>query len=379
MAFFFLSLTISFVGIVCQKLHAVLWDVLKRIVRVKDIEDTKMMHHQTRQLVKCLCKETMGLDYAEATSIFRMSVLSAARLGIHEIVEEILESFPSAIRFQDGQACNIIQLAVMYRRENVFNLLYQMTERRKLIAQTIDINANTLLHLAAKLAPVDQLNRVSGAAMQMQRELQWYKEVEKFIRPDYIEMQNLDGKTPQALFTEEHKFLVEVGEKWMKDTADSCTVASTLIATIAFAAAITVPGGNNDDNGIPNFAKEAAFICFAISNALSLFSSTASLLMFLSIRTARYEEADFLYALPHRLSMGFITLFLSITSMMMTFSATLYLMFGHAKTWILIPVAGFSLLPVSLFVALQFPFLLQMIKPTYGRGVFGKKSDRLLY
>jgi hypothetical protein len=32
-----------------------------------------------------------------------------------------------------------------------------------------------LLHLAAKLSPPSQLARISGAALQMQRELQWYK------------------------------------------------------------------------------------------------------------------------------------------------------------------------------------------------------------
>ncbi|KAM0040220.1 hypothetical protein Hdeb2414_s0012g00391261 [Helianthus debilis subsp. tardiflorus] len=32
-----------------------------------------------------------------------------------------------------------------------------------------------LLYLAAKLVPEDKLNKVTGAALQMQRELQWFK------------------------------------------------------------------------------------------------------------------------------------------------------------------------------------------------------------
>ncbi|GFY98516.1 ankyrin repeat family protein [Actinidia rufa] len=118
------------------------------------------------------------------------------------------------------------------------------------------------------------------------------------------------------------KKLVEDGEKWMKDTANSCTIAAALIATIAFAAAITVPGGNNT-NGLPMFSKEKAFIIFAISDAISLFTSTTSLLMFLSILTSRYAEGDFLYALPKRLIIGLVALFLSITTMMVAFSSTL--------------------------------------------------------
>lgn len=39
----------------------------------------------------------------------------------------------------------------------------------------MDNFSNNILRLAGNLAPKDQLNRVSGAALQMQRELQWFK------------------------------------------------------------------------------------------------------------------------------------------------------------------------------------------------------------
>lgn len=45
----------------------------------------------------------------------------------------------------------------------------------------MDNFSNNILRLAGNLAPKDQLNRVSGAALQMQRELQWFKEVEKLV------------------------------------------------------------------------------------------------------------------------------------------------------------------------------------------------------
>ncbi|KAK9291828.1 hypothetical protein L1049_019778 [Liquidambar formosana] len=158
------------------------------------------MHHQTRQLIKCLCTEIMGLDNSKATSIFQPPVLLAARLGIHEVVEEILESFPPAIWSRDKERCDIFQLAVMNRRETVFNLLYQMSEHRHLVIQTRDIKENTILHLAGKLAPPHQLYLVSGAVLQMQWELQCYKEVEKFVQPDNRERENFTGEC-QRLFS----------------------------------------------------------------------------------------------------------------------------------------------------------------------------------
>lgn len=197
--------------------------------------------------------------------------------------------------------------------------------------------------------------------------------------PELRDTKNSNGRTPAVEFSMEHKDLVKEGEQWMKDTANSCTVAATLIATIAFAAAITVPGGNNGDSGLPIFSKVPAFNVFAVSDALSLFSSTASLLMFLSILTARYAEQDFLFSLPRRLIIGLGTLFLSITTMMIAFSATIYLVFGDRKAWTIVPIAAFACLPVALFVALQFPLLVDMIRSTYRPGIFGKHSNRILF
>lgn len=146
----------------------------------------------------------------------------------------------------------------------------------------------------------------------------------------------------------------------MKDTASSCTVAAALIATVVFAAAITVPGGNN--NGcLPNFSKEKAFTIFAVSDALSLFSSTAAILMFLSILTARYAEEDFLFALPKRLIFGLVTLFLSITSMMVAFGSTNFLMFGNKNTWVL---------SVSMSVSLFASFLICHLTVSSSSGYY---------
>ncbi|XP_028118597.1 ankyrin repeat-containing protein At5g02620-like isoform X5 [Camellia sinensis] len=311
--------------------------------------------------------------------LWKVLELLATRYGIHEVVEEVVESFPQAIWYVDNDGYNIFGLAVIYRCENVFNLIYQMSGHKQDMMFVVDKNWNTMLHLAGRLAPFDKLNLVPGAALQMQRELQWFKEVENLVTPGYKEYQNEGNEFPSMVFTKEHKKLVEEGEKWMKDTANSCTIAAALIATIAFAAVITVPGGTNGTNGVPVFSKANAFIVFIVSDAISLFTSTMSLLMFLSILTSRYAEGDFLYVLPKRLIIGLVTLFMSITTMILAFSSTLYLVFGNNKEWILIPVAALACLPITSFMFLQFPLLVDLISSTYGPGIFGKKSDRFFF
>uniref|UniRef100_A0A7N0TYS2 PGG domain-containing protein n=1 Tax=Kalanchoe fedtschenkoi TaxID=63787 RepID=A0A7N0TYS2_KALFE len=244
------------------------------------------------------------------------------------------------------------------------------------IVRQSEENGNNILHLAGRLAPSHRLRIVSGAALQMQRELQWFKEIENLVQPSYKSKRNKYGQTPQEIFSESHHHLMMEGEKWMKDTANSCTVAAALIATIVFAAAITVPGGNNGESGRPMLASEKAFIIFGVADALSLFSSSISILMFLSILTSRYAEGDFLRALPKRLIIGLLTLFLSIATMMVAFSSTLYLTFGNQKRWILSSVLASSCLPVAIFASMHFSLLAEMISSTYGSGIFKKRSKK---
>ncbi|CAL9014019.1 unnamed protein product [Prunus brigantina] len=83
----------------------------------------------------------------------------------------------------------------------------------------------------------------------------------------------------------------------MKGTATSCIVVGALIVTIMFAVAFTVPGGNNQDKGFPIFLRKKFFRVFLISDSISLFSSTTSVMIFLGILTSRYAEDDFLRVL----------------------------------------------------------------------------------
>ncbi|XP_019051622.1 PREDICTED: uncharacterized protein LOC104587959 [Nelumbo nucifera] len=351
-------------------LRRIAWSALKPL-GIQQVYQKKLVRIQVIEILKVICSEIEKLDEAhlqEAGVYFAMH--RAAKFGIVEIVDGIIDSIPNTLYALDENGQSIITVAIVHRQHKVFNLIYGMGTKESYI-MPFDKQQNTMLHLAAMLSPYSQLSRVSGAALQMQRELQWFKEVEKFVPPKYKEFQNSNGQTPQTLFTEAHRNLVKDGEKWMKDTATSCMVVATLIATIMFTAAFTMPGGNNSDTGIPIFLHTKAFMIFIISDAFSLFSSTTSVLMFLGILTSRYAEEDFLVSLPKRLIIGLATLFFSVATMMIAFGATLFIVLHHRAKWTAIPVTLLGSVPVALFVLLQFPLLVDMIVSTYGSGIFG--------
>ncbi|KAM0070401.1 putative PGG domain-containing protein [Helianthus debilis subsp. tardiflorus] len=267
------------------------------------------------------------------------------------------------------------QLSIIHRCEKIYNFfVHEVIHNRYIHIIRTDNEGNNLLHLAGQLAPTHKLNMVTGAALQMQRELQWFEEVKKLMRPREREEMNQNEETPMMVFRKAHADLRKEGEVWIKKVVDSYTITATLIITIGFAAAITVPGGIKE-NGKPTFKIRPAFIVFLVSDAISLFTSTISLLFFLSILTARYADEDFLSVLPTKLMCGLVMLFMSVTTMLISFGATLHIMFGQENLKTLIVIATITCVPITLFVALQFPLFIDLISSTYGRGIFRKRSE----
>ena len=187
---------------------------------------------------------------------------------------------------------------------------------------------------------------------------------------------NSDGKKPSEVFSEQHADLVKEGEKWMKEIANSSTFVSALIVTIMFAAAFTIPGGNND-KGAPVFLENKLFMVFLVSDSISLFSATTSVLMFLGILTSQYAEVKFLTRLPTKLIIGLSTLFVSIAAMMIAFCAALAILLKESSTKVvMIPIILLACVPVTLFALLQFPLLVNIFISTYGPGIFDRKIER---
>lgn len=303
-------------------------------------------------------------------------LFAAARLGNYKFIRELLKMYPDITWGRDANKHTIFHVAVIHRHENVYNLLYDLGSKKFALK---DNDGNNILHLAAIMPAQSRLNIVSGAALQMQRELLWFKEVKTRVSPTDRRQLNNEGKTSQELFTEQHADLMVKGEIWMKETASQCMIVAALIATIMFAAAFTLPGGNNGDTGHPIFVKRSAFIVFAVTDAISLCTSSASILVFLAILTARYTENDFLASLPLKLMVGLVTLFISIAAMMIAYSASFFLLYPEGMKWIPILVTVFAGLPVILFAGLQFRLLCDVMNSTFNSRHLFRPKRHMLY
>ncbi|KAF2294834.1 hypothetical protein GH714_021246 [Hevea brasiliensis] len=334
----------------------------------------KLTRSYALELLQCISNEISAIpDLEIAKKGVDLAFFNAIEHGIIEIVIEIIKANPSFLACQYDFQKSTIHAAVRFRQEKVFNLIYAAGKWKYLMISGYDEYNNNILHLAAMLAPPNRLAHISGAALQMQKEIQWYKEVESIVDPSYKLDLNHDGEKPSELFTNSHKQLMEEAEKWTKGIAHSSTVVGALIITIMFTAAFTV---HTQDSGYPIFLHKKAFKVFITADAVSLFAASTSVLTFLGVLTSRYAEEDFLKSLPRKLIIGLSTLFFSIAGMMIAFCATLIIMLdGDLK--LIIPTVLLASVPVAVFIFLQFPLLVDIFISIYGPGMFDRKMEYL--
>ena len=178
--------------------------------------------------------------------------------------------------------------------------------------------------------------------------------------PEHFRYQpNQNKETPDEIFNRTHVELVKKGSDWLNKTSESCSVVAALIVTVAFAASTTIPGNIDEKKGKPNLEDQSGLSIFAYSSLIALFFSTTALFSFLSIITERYKQKDFHFKLPTRLLFGLSTLFISIVSMLVSFSAGhSFMLENKLKDKTFNVYAGLTCLPIICFILQQLPLYL---------------------
>ncbi|KAG6624382.1 hypothetical protein CIPAW_16G023200 [Carya illinoinensis] len=347
-----------------------------------------IMQASAHQLVDHLLKQLGVADDKHLSShVLQQNhmklVVEAAKVGNVEFLIILLSSYPDLIWQVDKEEYGtLFHVAIKHRQERVFNLIYEIGVWKDILATYDAKGRKNMLQLAAELPSSDQLNIISGAALQMQRELLWFQEIESIVPKSYVNQLDKNVETPRDIFVRTHEELKKNGEKWMRNTANSCMLVATLITTVVFPAAFTVPGGNRDKVGIPIFLEANWFTVFIVSDAIAMLFSSSSILVFLSIHTSRYTEKNFLKSLPHRLALGHAMLFISITSMLIAFTAACFLIFKSKPSVPISIVVAAPGIPICLFGILHYGLWLDIFHSSallLGSNSFLSRSNKRLF
>ncbi|XP_058218001.1 uncharacterized protein LOC131329003 isoform X2 [Rhododendron vialii] len=286
----------------------------------------------------------------------------ATKFGCVEIVKEILSEYPWAVEYIDHDGCTILHRAIKYREMQILEIVAQMGVPMRRLVRKVDRYNNTILHMDGEKTDDPVVPVVQSPAFQLQDNLLLFERVRE-ICPDYLlNTINMDKKTAQQLFDAENQDLREKAKEWLKRTAENSSLVAILIATVAFAAAYTIPGGPNQSTGLPILLNQPFFVVFTMTDVLSLTFALTSVIIFLRILTSPFRLNDFKQSLPQILMLGLTFPILSVSMMMFAFAATVILMIRHRGQWTKVALYTASFLPVTIFALSYLPLYLSLMK-----------------
>ncbi|CAB4268882.1 unnamed protein product [Prunus armeniaca] len=129
---------------------------LLEILGIKRLREMKLAHIEALELLDNMCEVT---KHSDGNDFLIPAVFRATELGMFEFIDRVLQARPNLV-----WACNPMRRNLFHKRQ------------RTTIGNIADRDNNCALHVAGTLSPLARLDNISGAALKMQRELQWFKE-----------------------------------------------------------------------------------------------------------------------------------------------------------------------------------------------------------
>ncbi|XP_056694762.1 protein ACCELERATED CELL DEATH 6 isoform X2 [Spinacia oleracea] len=305
-------------------------------------------------------------------------LLLAARKGCIEIVKEILNMFPQAVNYLNHDQENVLHVAIKSRNLEIFKLVEQRANLHRGLLGAVDNKNNSILHMVGCPRKVLPGTKMRSPVLQLSDDLLLLEHLESICPSYLVNHRNDQMMTADELFAKNNESHRIEAKDWLKRTAEHNTVVIILIATVAFAAAYTIPGGPNQDTGYPLLIGLPFFLVFTVTDVLSLGFALTAIVVFLAILTSSYQLKDFRRSLPQKLLLGFTLLFLSVTMMMVAFAATILLMVNKKERWTKITLYIVAFFPICIFMLSYIPLYIKLVKTlNYWIKKLGESLPRL--
>lgn len=235
--------------------------------------------------------------------------LSALHIAAKEdnvkVMEEIIEACPGIYELPDNRGKTALHVAAESGARDAVTFFLRRPESVGLINEQ-DQEGNTPLHLAAinrNYEVLSLLGRKRGFDLHAKNKQGLtildivFQTKEGYM---HIDIWNLDPSRRVKLAGEgdgdgDGDGKGKEGSKFVKQVSETNLLVATLIATVTFTAAFTVPGGFNQNGGVDEgmavLGKKTAFCAFLIANTIAFGLSTTSIFVnFLASMTIREVE-----------------------------------------------------------------------------------------
>uniref|UniRef100_A0A804I4Q6 PGG domain-containing protein n=1 Tax=Musa acuminata subsp. malaccensis TaxID=214687 RepID=A0A804I4Q6_MUSAM len=317
-------------------------------------------HEAVAKELKKSMKESMEEVSGEST-IRRWDeppLILGAQMGLPEFVRTILLVCSQAAAYLDTKGRSVLQVAVMYRREEIVKIIMDMRNILPswLFSEIEPKTGNTIVHLASRGSPdVAKEAQDEPDAMQLHYDLVWFETVRDMVPKELVYSRNAQTKTAEEMFTESHRAMLKSYKGQLMETGRTC---SGLVAAVVFASSFSIPGDKDPATGNPVYFGRPAFKVFSHAYVIGLSCAATSLVLFLSLAMSPYNEQQFHRIIPTKYFFARSSFAMAMLSFLVAFTCNIYLqMYGwqKAKSKDLIPfVLELTVFPVICFLVLFF-------------------------
>ncbi|KAL6347347.1 hypothetical protein AAG906_016817 [Vitis piasezkii] len=290
--------------------------------------------------------------------------------NIQDIVEEILVCHPQALEHTNKEGMNILHVAILYRHIEIFDIVSKSELLARSLLSATDNKGNSLLHMVGLKRKSQASEKMQSPASQLQKELLLFKKVKSACKMHLTKPLNKDNQTAEELFADRNERLHRDAKEWLMRTTENCTILSVFIATVAFAAAYTVPGGPNQ-----NTEADTGIICMILSVSMMAVAFGATIILIMM--THNWKNAVWSVV-------GFLPVPIFFLSYSLLRSAVLRCCTESAKCFVAKFLKGVAIFVIVLFYCLYLAFkgLFWTVKKAFEfiickpvRWICGNKSD----
>ncbi|XP_030963733.1 protein ACCELERATED CELL DEATH 6-like [Quercus lobata] len=189
----------------------------------------------------------------------------------------------------------------------------------------------------------------SGENPSFRERLTW--EALRYVSGPRASPRCVSGENPQC-----SKFGMTLSTDKYKDRTGTLLLVATLVATVTFAAAFTMPGGYKESGGMAKFLEKPMFLVFVISNSIAMYSALTAVV---TLIWAHLDDLN-LFIAAYQFSVPFLGL--AITMVSLAFMAGNYLVLRDHNwlAYLVLSIGSFFLFTLSIIF---FPLCLPNSSP----------------
>ncbi|PWA53342.1 Ankyrin repeat-containing protein [Artemisia annua] len=283
----------------------------------------------------------------------------------------LMQNLPDAGRFVNRKGQNILHIAAIFGKDNVVRFILQTPDLEALINE-MDDDGNTPLHLATinwhpkvvscltwdhrvnlNLVNKDGVTALDAAEEYMQQMTSFQQ---RLTWSALMSAGAPRARSKDRISSNKHN-LSEKDEGYnvdfSKDRVNTLLLVAILIATVAFAAGFTIPGGYNDfepKQGQATLLPKHMLQTFVICDTIALYSAI------MVVVTLIWAQLGDVILVMNALRFALPLLGLSLATMSISFMAGVSLVVG-SLTWLAIFVQIFGIFCLTSILALFIPLL----------------------